>query len=185
MRGQRQTVSQPTVRLWRVVHQAGRRLKRPGERFPRWERLASRSQATAFPFIAAEGGTNKRLPWAMGKFPATAFPFVSAKIGAERWLPRLASQLLATAFSFAEAVSEVDKRFPRRASQLLATAFPFVAADCEADRRLPRLSNQFLATAFSFVAADFVPHSSGLSEGQAEQGSQSHGSHHCERGVAS
>ena len=103
----------------------------------------------------------------------------------ERRLPRLVSQLLATAFSFAAAVFEVDKRLPRLASQLLATAFPFVAADFVADKRLPRLSNQFLAKAFSFIAADFVPHLGGLSEGQAEQGSQSHWSRQYGHGVAS
>ena len=147
-------------RLWRVARWAERRLQRPGERFWRWEGLKSRSQATAFPFVAAEVEMNQRLPWSRGRFPATAFPFVAAKIGAERRLPRLASQLLTTAFS------------------------P-VVADFEADEQSPWWTTQFLATAFSFVAADFVPHSSGLSEGQAELGSQSHWSHQYERGVAS
>ena len=159
-------------------------LKRLGERFPRWKGLKSRSQAKAFPFVATEGEMNKRLPWSMGKFPATAFPFVAAKIGAERRLPRLESQLLAMTFSFTAAVFEVDKRLPRRQSQLLTTAFSLVA-DFQADERSPRRAIQFLATAFSFVAADFVSHLSGLSEGQAGQGSQSHWSCQYGRGVAS
>ena len=91
------------------------------------------------------------------------------------------SQLLATAFLFAAVGFDVDKR----ASQLLAMAFPFVAADFEADRRLPRQASQFVATAFSLVAADFGPHLGGLSEGQAEQGSQSHWLRQYGRGVAS
>ena len=32
------------------------------ERFLRWEGLAYQPQATAFPFVAAEGETNKQLP---------------------------------------------------------------------------------------------------------------------------
>ena len=183
--GAAHTVRESTAKHWRVARRAEQRLKRTGERFPRWEGLKSQSQATAFPFIAAEGEMNKRLPLSMGKFPETAFPFVAAKIGAERRLPRLASQLLETAFSFAAAVFEVDKRLPQRQSQLLTIAFSLVVADFEADERPPRRAIQFLATAFSFVAADFVPHLSGLSEGQAEQGSQSHGSRQYERGVAS
>ena len=183
--GQQHTVRQPTVRQWRVARRAERWLKWPWERFLRWEGLVSRPQATAFPFVTAEVETNKRLPWLVGQFLATAFPFVAAEIGMKRRLPRLASQLLATAVSFAVAVFEVDKRLPRRASQLLATAFPFVTADFEADERLPWWASQFLAMAFSFVAADFVPHLGGLSEGQAEQGLQSHWSRRYGRGVVS
>ena len=52
--------------------------------------------------------------------------------------------------------------------------FPFVTAEFETDKRLLRLMGQLLATAFSFVAAVVGPHLGGLSEGQAEQGLQSH-----------
>ena len=160
MEGRRHTVRQSTVKHWRVAHRAERRLKRPGERFPLWEGLKSRSQATAFPFVAAEVEMNQRLPWSRGRFLAAAFPFVAAKIGAERRLPWLASQLR-------------------------TTAFPPVVADFKADERSPWRAIQFPATAFSFVAADSGPHLSGLSEGQAEQGSQFHWLHQYERGVAS
>ena len=126
--GQQHTVRQLTARQQRVARRAERWPKWPWERFLRWEGLAYQPQATAFPFVAAEGETNKRLPWPVGQLLTTAFPFVAAEIGMERWLPWLASQLLATAFSFAAAAFEVDKRLPRQVSQLLATAFPFAAA---------------------------------------------------------
>ena len=120
-----------------------------------------------------------------GNWDREAAPTAGAVFEVDKRLPRWASQLLATAFPFVTADFEAGKQLPRRASQFLATAFPFVAAVFAADKRLPRLSNQFLATAFSFSAADFVPHLGGLSEGQAEQGSQSHWSRQYERGVAS
>ena len=116
---------------------------------------------------------------------AMTFSFTAAVFEVDKRLPRRVSQLLATAFPFVAADFEADKRLPRRASQFLATAFPFVEAVFAAGKRLPRLSNQFLATAISFIAADFVPHLGGLSEGQAEQGSQSLLSHQYGRGVAS
>ena len=74
-------------RRWRLARRAERWLKRSGESFPRWKGLASESQATAFPFSAAESETNKRLPLLRGQFPATAFSLVAAKIRAERRLP--------------------------------------------------------------------------------------------------
>ena len=126
---------------WRVARRAERWLKRPGERFPRWEGLKSWSQATAFPFVAAESEANKRLPWSMDPFPATAFPSVAAKIWAERLLPRLVSQLLATAFSFAAAVFEAGKRCPRRQSQFPTTAFSPVVADSGVDGRASTAGN--------------------------------------------
>ena len=154
----------PTARqwlgLWRVARQVEQWSKRPRERFLRWEGLGYQPQATAFPFVAAEGETKKRLLWLVGQLPATAFPFVAAVIGTERRLPRLASQLLATAFSS-------------------------VAAEFEAVKRLPRLASQLPAMAFPFVAAVVGPHLGGLSEGQAEQGLQSHWSRQYGRGVVS
>ena len=102
-----------------------------------------------------------------------------------KWLPLLVGQLLATAFRFAAAEIGAERLLPQLASQLLATAFSFAAAEFEADRRLPRLASQLLATAFSFVAAVVVLHLGGLSEGQAEQGLQSHWSRQYGRGVAS
>ena len=87
------------------------------------------SQATAFPFAAAESERNKRLPLLRGQFPATAFSFVAAKIWAERRLPWPANQCLTTAFSFVVTVFEADERCPRRQSQSLTTALSFVVAD--------------------------------------------------------
>ena len=135
-----------------------------------------------------------------------AFSFVAAKIRAERRLPWLASQRLAMAFSFAAAVFEAGERCPRWQSQFLTTAFSSVVADFEGHGRSLRQEFQCLATAFSFVAggfgadrrlpwwasrffptvaADSGRHLSGLFEGLAEQGSQSHASRLCGRGVAS
>ena len=80
---------------------------------------------------------------------------------------------------------ETDKRLPRLASQFLAMAFPFVAAEFEMDKQLLRLVGQLRAMAFSFVAAVVGTHLGGLSEGQAERGSQSHWLRQYGRGVAS
>ena len=191
---------------WRLACRAEPWLKRSGESFPRWEGLTSESQATAFPFAATESETNKWLLLLRGQFPATAFSFVAAKIWAERRLPWRASQCLTTAFSFVATAFEAGGRCPQRQSQSLttafsfvvadfgghgrslwrefqrlATAFPFVAGGFGADRRLPWWPSRFFLT----VAADSGRHLSGLSEGLAVPGLQSHGLHLCGSGVSS
>ena len=70
------------------------------------------------------------------------------------------------------------------AAKSVTTAFSPVVADFGVDGRSPWREFQCLATAFSFVA-DSGLHLGRLSEGQAEQGSQSHWSRQYGRGVAS
>ena len=51
-------MEQVEMGCWKLARRAERWLRRLGESFPRWEGLISASQATAFPFVAAESDKN-------------------------------------------------------------------------------------------------------------------------------